>query len=123
MSSDKIRDYREYVSSLLDEVVKCKSHIIYERVVIPTVKSNEALKRANCRHSKLFDIWEKSRSLSAEEFGDACFYLKFDSHALKEVIDLYSEKLILALVDMAYIKSLVENRYFPPANEELNKKS
>ena len=122
MSNDKIVEYKGYVSSLLNEIVKCKSHIVYEGVAMPKPKSNEDLKRESCKHLKLSDIWERNKVLDKEEFEEACFYFKLDAHALEEVIDLYSDQLVLALIDMAFVQFLVEKRYFPPENEELNEK-
>ena len=122
MSDDKVIEYKKYVSALLDEIIKCKSHIVYEGAIMPMVKGNDELKRESCKHSRLSDIWERSRLLTMEEFDNACFYFKIDPHALREVIDLYSDKLILAIIDIAYVQFLVEKRYFPPENIELSDK-
>ncbi|WDM85078.1 hypothetical protein K6025_04440 [Ehrlichia sp. JZT12] len=122
MSHDKIVEYKGYVSSLLNRIVKCKSHIVYEGTVMPKPKSNDDLKRESCKHSKLSDIWERNKLLSEEEFENACFYFDLDAHDLKEVINLYSDKLVLAIIDMAFVQFLVEKRYFPPERAELNEK-
>ncbi|AHX04223.1 hypothetical protein [Ehrlichia japonica] len=116
IDSEKRADYKAAVSSLLNQVVKCKSYAIKESDRLPKIISNTALKRNayKCKHIKKFI--SKEKFLTMEGFDKVCTDVDFDPSILKQVIDLCSFPLIFEILDLCLVQFLVEMRFFPTQN-------
>ncbi|AHC39404.1 amidohydrolase family protein [Ehrlichia muris] len=119
ISSEKLAEYKAAVSSLLDQIVKCKSYAIKESDRLPKIISNTALKRNayDCRH--IMKFIKREKFLTMEGFDKACTNVDLDPSILKQVIDLCSFPLIFEILDLRLVQFLVEMRFFPSHNTNI----
>ncbi|KJV65493.1 hypothetical protein EMUCRT_0437 [Ehrlichia cf. muris str. EmCRT] len=119
VSADKITEYKAAVSSLLNQIVRCKSYAIKESDRLPKIIGNTALKRNayNCKH--IVKFLKREKFLTMEGFDKVCTDVGLDPSLLKQVIDLCSFTLIFEILDLRLVQFLVEMRFFSSQNTNI----
>ena len=119
ISQNVLEEYRQAVSSLLDQITRCESKYIERGIVVPSFKGNERIKRKVCRCVRISYILNRNKVLPVEEFHEICSNLGIDVCALETLMKFCNTDLVLGMVNLRFVQFLASSEFFPHESDDV----